>query len=441
MAPKSSLLLFLLAVVLQAPAQIVSKNQETVLDIAWTEAALQRMEYEEDLHLSGPSTVKYRIMDTSRPGLLSTRYRFTVALRVVGKSGKIKSALFYRFSYHTLFLSSKYVVEMSLDRRQWTVVKEADTPHQEIAGTINVKHGETGDHITIAVLNAKNKGNTFSLTYLATTSTRYDLYDDHVLFRADSSGQHRSNEIRDHAEPIDIMVHRMIAGNGGWTTLCLPFDMTDDQVRKSLGNDVVYSQFTDVEPDKGYIHFHTTTEGMKAGQPYLVKKQGSTLDSFFADDVVLTRASVREANKGRGSKKKCKGYYWVGILQPTRVNAEDTEKIFNPNARAAIVSTTSPDGKLHLRRTLPNSIVNGFTAYLVFPDDSHMSSSGPRNIEDFVVCIDSTTVSPTIIKQINTPDQWADDEVYTMGGQRVGTHTNRLSPGIYIRRGQKFVVK
>ena len=78
---------------------------------------------------------------------------------------------------------------------------------------------------------------------------------------------------------VDIMVKRTIKANE-WSTLVLPFNMTEAQVKEALGSDVQLAEFEDYEADYTgddvtglTVNFVATdlTEGFYGNYPYLVK--------------------------------------------------------------------------------------------------------------------------------------------------------------------------
>lgn len=79
--------------------------------------------------------------------------------------------------------------------------------------------------------------------------------------------------------PVDIQVKRTIKANE-WSTLVLPFDMTEAQLKEALGSDVKLAEFEDYEADYTgddvtglTVNFVATdlTEGFYGNYPYLVK--------------------------------------------------------------------------------------------------------------------------------------------------------------------------
>lgn len=95
-------------------------------------------------------------------------------------------------------------------------------------------------------------------------------------------------------EAVDIKVMRTLKA-GEWSTICLPFDMTEEQTKAAFGDDVVLKEFTDyvVEYDADdkvtgiTVNFEDVdlTEGFYGNYPYLIKVS-SDIDEFTVNATV-----------------------------------------------------------------------------------------------------------------------------------------------------------
>ena len=88
------------------------------------------------------------------------------------------------------------------------------------------------------------------------------------------------------ATGIDVRVKRTIKANQ-WSTICLPFAMTEAQVKAAFGDDVKVGDFTGCEVDDstGDIKVNFSNETvMEANHPYIIKVS-STINEFLADEV------------------------------------------------------------------------------------------------------------------------------------------------------------
>ena len=414
-------------VTINSIAQVERPGQTTVLDAKWTEISEPSATSDGDLHLAGQSTINFTIQDKGT-GL---NYTYIATLEVRGKDGKAKATKYYKISY---VIFSEYKWEESDDKTNWTEIKNISD--KSTTGSITIENGATGDYLYMEI---SGTGEVI-LTALSSTTKRYDIYDHVGLFGGDTGTDIESNRIKDHNAPIDVYVHRTIAGDGAWSTLCLPFDLTDFKVRKAFGDSIVYAEFDHVDLTKKEIHFQSTKEGMKAGQPYLIKNSKATIDNFFADDVTFTKDSIETINNnGRKSTKESEGYYYVGLLEPTKVNNYG-DATYNPNNRAVYIA--NPDnGVQKLKKLSTDGIIKAFRAYLYFPVSNNEIEAGAKESSLFLSLDDILDGGITGVDKITVDGKPVNNNIYNLNGQLVGTDASVLPQGIYVRNGKKFVIK
>lgn len=428
------LLTMFLSATMPATAQIESPNTPTVLDATWTTVRTPGGRSDIDLHLSGQSRVDYTIQNTTNRYYYDYSYSTTIEVR--DKDGKQKAV-------------KHYSCQNDDGNITWLVKEDGDSykyagSGQSVDGSIEIANGATGDYIYMSIKRDYRRYYgvdrvSVILSALKSTTTRYDLYDYLPLFGEDMGHKHKSNRIQDHQSPIDVYVHRTIVGNGNWSTLCLPFNLSHEQIKSSLGDNIVYSEFTDVDLTHKYINFTSTTKGMKAGKPYLIQNNGKTIHNFFADNVTFTKSSVQEANTHRKSEKSSHGYYFVGLLERTKVNIDEKEKVYNPNGRAVYIANPKAEGgHQQLKRLSQDGTMNGFRGYLVFPAEA---VAGAKSVGDMLINLDHILNETTGVAQVRVDGRQVSNSIYTISGQYVGNDADTLPKGIYIRNGKKFVVK
>lgn len=418
-------------------AQVERPGQTTVLDATWTEISAPSATSDGDLHLAGQSTINFTIQDKGT-GLY---YTYIATLEVRDKDGKVKAKKYYKISS---VLGLGYTWEESTDKTNWTEIK--NITNKSTTGSITIDNGETGDYLYMEISGTGGflSKNEVILTSLSSTTNRYDIYDHVGLFGEDTGTAEadiKSNRMKDHNAPIDVYVHRTIAGDGAWSTLCLPFDLTDFKVKKAFGDDIVYAEFDHVDLTKKEIHFKSTENGMKAGQPYLIKNSKATIDNFFADDVTFTKTGIESINKnGRKSTKESKGYYYVGLLEPTQVN-NGRDATYNFNNRAVYIANPDNDGVQKLKKLSPNGTIKAFRAYLYFPVSNNEFETGAKESSLFLSLDDILDGGITGVDKITVDGKPVNNNIYNLNGQLVGTDASVLPQGIYVRNGKKFVVK
>ncbi len=114
--------------------------------------------------------------------------------------------------------------------------------------------------------------------------------------------------------PVDIQVKRTIKANE-WSTLVLPFDMTEAQVKEALGSDVQLAEFEDYEAEYDAddnvtgltVNFVATnlSDGFYANYPYLVKTSKDITEFFVTATIDPDEEdAVAEFTNGKTGPKK-----------------------------------------------------------------------------------------------------------------------------------------
>lgn len=113
--------------------------------------------------------------------------------------------------------------------------------------------------------------------------------------------------------PVDIQVKRTIKANE-WSTLVLPFDMTEAQLKEALGSDVKLAEFEDYEAE--YIGDDVTgltvnfvatdlTEGFYGNYPYLVKTSKDITEFIVTSTIDPDEeGAVVEYDNGKSGKQR-----------------------------------------------------------------------------------------------------------------------------------------
>ena len=431
-------------------AQVERPGETTVLDATWTEISAPSATSDGDLHLAGNSVINFTIKDITKSNY---PYSYIATLEVRSANNTVKGTKYYQVNRDKNGNITWKVSDTSGSNwnptYNWKDV--TDVTDNSVKGSITVSDGATGDYLYMEISGTDDSfwstddsfwsKNEVILTALSSTTNRYDIYDHVGLFGGDTGTDINSNRIKDHNDPIDVYVHRTIAGDGAWSTLCLPFDLTDFKVRKAFGDDIVYAEFDRVDLTKKEIHFQSTKEGMKAGQPYLIKNSKATIDNFFADDVTFTKTGIENLNKsGRKSTKVSKGYYYVGLLEPTKVN-NNGDATYNFNNRAVYIANPDNDGVQKLKKLSTNGIIKAFRAYLYFPVSNNEIEAGAKESSLFLSLDDILDGGITGVDKITVDGKPVNNNIYNLNGQLVGTDASVLPQGIYVRNGKKFVIK
>lgn len=208
-----------------------------------------------------------------------------------------------------------------------------------------------------------------------------------------------------------------------WNAICLPFSMTEQQVRNAFGKDARIAEFKKVDESSkkdvalfGMHYYQLIT----AGKPCLIKP-----------------SQVSET------------YTIKGVT----IDAEKALTIDDPNNKFDFVgtyaSTTMPtnshflgsnDGKLYY--ITADKEISGLKAFFqpVSTSNAKLSIAFDSTDNDF----DNNTTGIEAIKDYMDQDaanSSANKGIYNINGQFMGTNPAILPQGIYVKNGKKFIVK
>lgn len=209
-----------------------------------------------------------------------------------------------------------------------------------------------------------------------------------------------------------------------WNAICLPFSMTEKQVRETFGADTRIAEFKNIENSKAKFGMHYY-QLITAGKPCLIKPSGTR---------TIPEGITLENNQ----------YYIQGVT----LNAESPAEISDPNNNGfSFVGTYTTqsmpvnshflganDGKLYYITKTKN--IGGLKAYFKpnTPEATNvkLSVGFDNNIITGIHEITNDIVKDQKVKKI-----------YNINGQIVGTTDNmpQLNKGIYIINGKKHIIK
>lgn len=213
------------------------------------------------------------------------------------------------------------------------------------------------------------------------------------------------------AENVKVKVNRTINA-GNWSTLVLPFDMTEDQCKEKFGDDVKIAEFTGYElagNDDISVKFADVKE-IKANTPCIIKVS-TAINGFIMDNVTVSPSDDPSVNYGSSRKPKAIiGIYTVETLE---------DGILFLNSNNFYYSTGSTKMK-------------ALRAYFDFTDFDPSAGAKIR----FDVDGDATSIDG-----ISEITKYADG-VYSVTGAKVSEDSlEGLPAGVYIVNGKKVYKK
>lgn len=230
------------------------------------------------------------------------------------------------------------------------------------------------------------------------------------------------------AENVNVLVKRSVKA-GNWGTICLPFAMTEDQVKAAFGDGAQLADFTGAEIVRDAedlvseikVKFVTATS-IEANHPYLLKldKEFGDIkyeDGFKVDGVTINAKTTPQVGFDYNDDSESYLTFFRGVYVPTVLS----------NTRFMFLS----GNKFYYTNT--NTKIKGFRGYFVF--DEYLTKLDEANSKINIVFDGDATAIGNINKQNATED------IYSVSGMNVGKDASRLQRGVYIVNGKKVVKK
>ena len=210
------------------------------------------------------------------------------------------------------------------------------------------------------------------------------------------------NDAKTAGSVYDVKLARTLTANV-WNTICLPFDVTAEQIAdvlKSTGN---VKEFDREDASKQTIYFKDATT-MVAGKPYLIKPTESAKELVFKG----VKITAKSADASLGSE-----YGVCGTFGKYKMETDGTELFLKT------------DGKFYVP-AVGKETMKGFRAYFLVPKNT---TAAALNLSFG----DATGIDGV------AADAEKNVKVYNVNGQYVGTSLEALPKGLYIVGGKKVL--
>ena len=204
----------------------------------------------------------------------------------------------------------------------------------------------------------------------------------------------------------DVTLTRTLTA-GAWNTICLPFDVTVEQMADVLNSTVSVKEYGGENADTQTIYFNDATT-MVAGKPYLIKlPEGTTIPTELVFKGVTIK-NVEDVNRKFGSNYKI-----CGTFGKYTMKTDGTELFLKT------------DGKFYVP-AVGKETMKGFRAYFLVPTNT----AGAALNLSFGEATGIDGVAADAEKNV---------KVYNVNGQYVGTSLDALPKGLYIVGGKKVL--
>lgn len=223
-----------------------------------------------------------------------------------------------------------------------------------------------------------------------------------------------------------IKIDRSFVADGGWYTICLPFSLTEDDIKKQFKG-AVFQGFNGVEQQDKTINLKfkkvTTTE---AGKPYLIKpiKNITAADLTFINKQIEQTTPVDVSFKLESDANKT--FTFKGVFSPFTADSEElVDKNIKFLSGVKGLDLVSPNG---------SGTMKCYRAYFVFP--------GIKGIVETEAKITNHDEA-TAVQPVKRQEAETEHVVFSISGQKVGKVKNasQLPKGVYIINKKRILVK
>ncbi len=214
-----------------------------------------------------------------------------------------------------------------------------------------------------------------------------------------------------------IMLRRTLQTNN-WNTICLPFNMTAEEVAATFGDGTKLEEFGSLkfftDGSVCQLNFKAVDEIM-AGESYLIKPTKATGNSFTLDARTISK-KIKESYVNPSSSADTVKF--VGTYKRIVIADGNAEKYFIQGNKIYHVA----EGQ--------SVVMNGFRCYIAY--SKYLSSKAMSNA--IIVHGDG---SETALRLVEADPSTDDSRIYNLQGieQKDDTHQR----GIYIKGGRKYV--
>ena len=224
----------------------------------------------------------------------------------------------------------------------------------------------------------------------------------------------------------NIKIDRRFDADGGWYSICLPFSLTEADIKNQFKG-AVFQGFDGVDQQDKTINLKfkkvTTTE---AGKPYLIKpiKDITAADLTFNNKLIEQTTPVDVNHKLDSDANKT--FTFKGVFSPFTA---DSEELADKN-----IKFLSGEKGLDLVSPNGSGTMKCYRAYFVFP--------GKKSIVETEAKITNHDEA-TAVQPVKRQEAETEHVVFSISGQKVAKVKNasQLPKGVYIINKKRIMVK
>lgn len=230
-----------------------------------------------------------------------------------------------------------------------------------------------------------------------------------------------------------VQIDRSFVSNGGFYTLCLPFDLTATDISTSFRGAKFYRFASVLRVDEGMYTLHfEPVDNTSAGEPYLMKPLAQDDAGIIApvlSEKIITTATPQTITKTHTDVSVS----FIGTFDPVLLPAK------------GIIRFVGSSG---LRLVTPNAegCLKGLRAYFKL-EDAMLSTNFEAEAAKLsaILVLDDInggdTTGALSIESAPASNTKSADAIYNMVGQRLAVDNRSLPKGLYVVGGKKMVVR
>lgn len=235
-----------------------------------------------------------------------------------------------------------------------------------------------------------------------------------VVFDGETTDAHNLDSILAHAGYANVTLHRSMPSVDSWYTICLPFNLSNEQLKEAFGDDYNLQEYdSEYDTNSDYDFRFRRTDTLIVGKPYFIKPSKPVTDALFESVLIQTKqtAITRLGSKGfemRGTRN----YNPEDILAGSygdRARFFHGLNLITPNAGHGIVCATR--------------------CYFLYPKAN-------SQIKKVSLIMDNGETTDIRNVDVRSSGQ-SQERIYNIMGQFVGSNMQSLPHGVYIIEGRK----
>lgn len=247
-------------------------------------------------------------------------------------------------------------------------------------------------------------------------------------------------------KPANVTYANRVFKNKHWTSLCLPFAVSEYNFKKIFGKNAKIFTYEKLSNNNKTVHFvQHNYRMMEAGRPYFIYPdydEAAAIEAGSKTGIVFEGVTI-EKNKPAGSDKD------DNTQKPLIISKDGFDFVGTYDGEEMPAYSYFINGKLY-RVPAGGMTCGHYRAYMKNPTSNEaLARLGGSTFEEPYEDTD-TPVTPTTIKGITdgtiveTESMAGLKGIYTIEGRQISTDAsaiNNLPAGVYIINGQKQIIK